>query len=151
MDNAFGRCALTSISRTMRGLEPYFAEGALSICSVWACYVLLMPPSNFATYPASFYLADWLVNGEQAWGVVAAIAAALKVVGLGITWRRPHSELAIVCRCFGLGLSGFFWTLMGLSTVVGNPDTLFGMPAIIMIASSAWWTLARFPTIPGDT
>lgn len=126
--------------RLMRRHDIYVLEGFLLLSSFWATFVLFTPPSNFATFPHAFDLIASLDGHENMWAAFAAVAAIVKFVGLLLTASMPSSGRAL--RAFGLAMSGLFWTVMGVSTVAGNPDTLFGLPGMLM-GVLAWWALLR--------
>lgn len=101
-------------------------EVFLTGCSLWAAYALAHPPSNFTTYPGAFFLAASLVNDEWMWAAFAAIAAMMKLVGLLVGWFSFRNPVSVAMRYIGLGMSAVFWLTMSVSTIYGNPDTLFG-------------------------
>lgn len=84
---------------------------------------------------------------EPDWGLFAAISAMLTALGLTLLALRVVFSTGLVMRCIGLLMSGFFWTLMGCSFLIGNPDSVAAVP-LILLGASAWWTLIRFPTVP---
>jgi hypothetical protein len=142
------------ISRKLLWAEQYAAEVVLTTASIWACYVLLTPPSNFEKFPESFALAETLQGHEVAWGIIAAIGATLKMAGLFVcalrsTQGKAPGGISYTLRCSGLFISGVFWGLMGISSLWGNPDSLFGLWGILA-AVTAWWILIRFPIVPGE-
>ena len=135
-----------AVPERMARLEAYAIEVMLSLSSLWAAWVLLAAKRDpFTTFRVAFALATRL-GSEHHWAYVALIGAATKLIGLGLS-RTPFICTALILRLSGLGISGAFWFLLGLSTVLGNPDTLFGFP-ITLLGASAWWLLIRFPTLP---
>ena len=105
--------------------------------SFWACWVLLTPPSNFNRYSDTFAMIERLSSNEVVWGLLVGVAAVLTLFGLvgsvGLGYRR-----ALTARCLGLMISGSFWFSMGISTVTGNPDTLFGVPGGVFPGAVAY-------------
>jgi hypothetical protein len=143
-------CVSHRISRSMRWAEQYVAEAVLTTASVWAAYVLITPPSNFASFPASFAFVESLQGHEAGWAIIALLGATMKAGGLALLWRARTVKAVTISyymRCFGLIISGFFWGLMGLSALIGNPDSLFGIWGILG-GITAWWILIRFPVLP---
>lgn len=132
----------------LRALESFRVELVLIPCSIWAAYCLWAPPSNFEAFPAGWHLARQLLPTEWMWGLLAAIAATVKLIGLSLSFSNRLVVFSTICRCVGLGISGTFWFLIGLSTTTGNTDSLYG-PLAIAMALSAWWVLIRLPAIPG--
>lgn len=130
-------------------MEFYTDEVYLTIASFWASYVLFTPPPNFATYPQSFAFVESIQGHEITWATLALAGATLKITGLAIRLKmsRP-TTLSLALRTIGLGISGFFWTLMGISSLWGNPDSLFGIWGALM-GIAAWRVLVRFLLEPG--
>jgi hypothetical protein len=116
-------------------------ESILILCSAWAAFVLFTPPSNFGQFPLTFALTEAIIQPEYGWAWFAAIAAMVKLAGLAC-YRPPWAGPLL--RCTGLAMSGTFWFVMGASTMVGNPDTLFGFCGLMM-GFLAWWSLFRVP------
>ena len=139
--------AFAHLSRRMLSLERFGVETFLFVCSTWAARRLLTPPSNFAGYEAGFAFMAAMKLHEADWGVGIAVAAVLQLVGLGLAGLRRSPMLSMQMRCIGLLMSGFFWTVIGSSFLVGNPDTIAGVP-LVLLGCSAWWTLLRFPSLP---
>lgn len=142
-------CVTHSISAKMRFVEPYKTEVFLTLCSTWAAWVLYHPPSNFISFPASFAIAERMQGQEWVWASAALIGAILKACGLILSLAREAPSISFYMRCTGLIISGIFWTVMGTSATLGNPDTLFGVPGFLM-GLSAVWVLLRFPKMPSD-
>lgn len=142
-------CLTNSISSKMRRAEPYKSEVVLTLCSFWAAFVLYNPPSNFASFPAAFAIAERMQGAEWLWATAALSGALIKTLGLMLTAASEAQTFAFWCRCMGLVISGIFWGAMGTSTTLGNPDTLFGVPGILM-GLTAVWVLLRFPRMPSD-
>lgn len=132
----------------LRSLENFRVELVLIPCSIWAAKCLWTPPSNFAAFPAGWHVAMELLPEEWMWGLWAAVAGATKSIGLLLSFSNRLIVSSTLFRCIGLGLSGTFWFLLGLSTMLGNSDSLNG-PMQIVMAISAWWVLIRLPAIPG--
>lgn len=146
----FGEHCLTNrISKRMLFLEPYRAEGVLIICSLWAAFVLYNPPSNFASFPASFAIAERMQGSEAAWATLALVGALLKMFGLVFLGNPRLAMTSFVLRVAGLVVSGIFWMIMGISATIGNFDSLFGVPGFMM-GVTAVWILFRFPVSPTD-
>jgi hypothetical protein len=116
-------------------------EILLTISSMWAFVVLETGPSNFATFSRTFLLMQDVMR-EEYWGIFALIASALKATGVLLALVPRTAASGTVLRCFGLGMSAAFWSLAGFSTVVGNPDTLFGFNGILL-GAAAWWSIVR--------
>jgi hypothetical protein len=131
---------LPAVVRYLRERDLWAIEVFLLISSCWAASVLLRPPSNFAQFPSAFGIAEMLSRNEQLWGYLVACAAGLKIIG--ITFYFKHRTIGVVLRCMGLACGGTFWCMMGLSTVIGNPDTLFGFAGFMMGVLS-WWSILR--------
>ncbi len=139
---------LKEIRRTLNGLvalaSPYrnirHIEIGLSLYSLWAAFVLLHPPSNFAAFPESFWLAKKMADHEQFWGLFAISAAGTKIVGIMLT-KLNHYRPGALFRVIGLSMSGVFWTIMGISAVWGNLDTMFGGSGLIFGPLALWFAL----------
>lgn len=132
------------------GTEPYLVEVYLSVASLWAAFVLFTPPSNFASFPMSFALVESIQGQESAWATMALVGAILKIIGLAIRLLLPlrMTVTSYLMRSMGLAFSGFFWMLMGVSALVGNPDSLFSIWGPLT-ALAAWRTLVKFLLKPG--
>lgn len=126
----------------LRSSDVRLIEIGVTINSLWASLVLLTGPSNFARFPNAFYLVDRLQEEESFWGWFALIAAALKILSLSSVFGYLKLPGARYYRWTGLSMSGVFWCLMGASTLVGNPDTLFGFGGF-MLGLASWWALVR--------
>ena len=137
-------CTLMRLSRWMLRIEVFAPEWFLALCSLAACYSLWHEPSNFDGYPAHYSLMARIQRHEEAWATLILFGAVLKVVGLGLTFLRSHSDFAYGARVAGLCISGLFWLVLGASYLEGDPDDLFG-PICMLMGLVAWWTLARFP------
>ena len=142
-------CLTNTASMKMRSIEPYKVEVVLTLCSLWAAWVLYHPPSNFSTFPAAFAIAERMQGQEWIWATAALVGAALKAIGLILTLASEAPSISFYMRCSGLIISGIFWTVLGTSATLGNPDTLFGVPGFLM-GLSALWILVRFPKMPSD-
>ena len=126
----------------LRRTDVPVVEFMLSLASIWAAVVLALPPSNFAAFPKAFSWVNSLESQEAFWATFAALAAALKVVGLLVSDWKPG--LGGLLRCTGLAASGMFWTAMGVGAIWGNPDTLFAFCGL-MWGIMSWWSLLRVP------
>lgn len=142
------RCVSTRVQKRMTELEPYKTEGVVISCNLWAAYVLAKPPSNFISFPAAFRLAERLTRDESVWASWILLAGLLGLFGLAtLAIRGPLvRELSFAIRCVALGMSAAFWLLMGTSAFLGNPDTLFGVPAGMALGVSCLWVLIRLPS-----
>jgi hypothetical protein len=108
----------------------WIMELKLAIDSLWGCWVLLTGPSNFHTFGDSFALAAHIEDNETIWGVTAGIAALLILLGGAMAWVQTQPRWATVCRTLGLLVVGSFWFCLGVSTMAGNTDTLFGVKGV---------------------
>lgn len=142
-------CVSRTISKRMLSLEPYALEGFLTLCSFWAAYVLFTPPSNFAAFPKAFAFVEQMQGKESLWATMVLVGAASKAIGLALVAVPPAGGVSFILRCVGLMISGFFWTVIGISSMLGNPDTLMGFPGFLM-GLSAVWVLLRFPVNPAE-
>lgn len=140
---------LTRMGDWMLRVELLFGpETIIALCSLWASDKLLSPPSNFAGHLAAYSMARSIISDEQSWGVGAGVGAIVHIVGLALLSLRAAPLVSIICRCFGLIVSGFCWSVMGWSFLLGDLDSLPAMP-FILIGVVALWTLLRFPLVPG--
>lgn len=112
-------------------------EIMLILGSMWACFVLITGPSNFDAAPASYALAREVIDDEQTWGVIAGVAALTKICGLMVTWFG-YVNTGFSLSLTGLLMSGLFWTFMGISYFLGNPDSLFVMTGGILFGTFAF-------------
>ena len=129
--------------------DKYAIEVALTCASLWAAYVLYTPPSNFAAFHAGFALAETLQSQESKWAFLALLAALLKIFGIGFQTRKKYPTIfSDLLRLLGLGISGTFWLILGVSTIWGNPDTLFGVWGVLA-GLLAWWGILKFIVYPG--
>lgn len=119
-------------SRTTLRLADYcwVMELLVALDSAWGCWALLTGPSNFAKFTDTFALAAHLEANETAWGAAAGLAALLILLGGLVARLRMYLQWAIVIRSLGLIVAGSFWFCLGVSTVIGNNDTLFGMKGV---------------------
>lgn len=136
------------MSGRMLQAERYGVEVLLAASSLWAASRLLTPPNNFVLYASNYAMAERLQASELLWGLLAAASCLLEIAGLLVGAFRIAQPIGLALRCFGLVLGGFFWSVIGWSFFMGNPNTIAGLPFALM-GASAWWTLLRFPTIPG--
>lgn len=127
--------------------ELFGAETILAICALWAAHTLLSGPSNFIRHHADYALLVEIMRNESRWGFLAAAACLFHVLGLGFLTLETAPTLSVSSRCLGLFLSGFLWSVIGWSFLLGNPDSLTAVP-LIMIGLTALWTLMRFPFVP---
>ncbi len=139
--------AFCRLARFMLSAERFGMECLLAVCNMWAAHKLTTPPSNFQFYESGYAFMKGLQIHEPDWGLFAAISAMLTALGLTLLALRVVFSTGLVMRCIGLLMSGFFWTLMGCSFLIGNPDSVAAVP-LILLGASAWWTLIRFPTVP---
>lgn len=144
--NAVSRMA--RLTREMLVAERFGVELIVTISSVWAAWKMLSGPSNYAFCPNDYALLVHFQLREQGAGFFAAIAALLMTIGLSGTLLGSCLSCSTWFRCIGLAMGGVFWTVLGVSFVFGNPDSVAGVPFILMGISS-WWTLIRFPSVPG--
>jgi len=105
-------------------------ELTIAIDSLWGAWVLFTGPSNFRTFTDTFALAARIENNEMTWALASLIAAVMIFCGGAATWWQVRPRWAIVLRSFGLIIAGAFWFCLGVSTVAGNPDSLFGMKGV---------------------
>lgn len=127
----------------LRRADIQVLEITLTLSSIWAAYVLFTGPSNFHTFPSAFDLAERLAGHESTWGGAATVAAVAKVMGTAMTPVGTLHTLGVRLRVIGLALSGAFWLVLGVGTLWGNPDTLFGFSGGIMMGVLALWSAVR--------
>lgn len=138
---------LNRLSRCMLRMELYAIEVTLTVCSLWAASCLLTPPSNFAANANSWAFLQSMQIHETTWGLLAAGGAITKAVGLALLLFDFLPALSLLLRCTGLAISGFLWSVIGVSFLLGNSDSVASIP-LIMLGASSWWTLVRFPCVP---
>lgn len=120
----------------MRTADVYVFE-LFAICSsFWAAWVLTTGPSNFSVYSATFLVVQTILPDEKFWGAFAFLSAMIKSAGILLGWRQFYNKNSLYFRIVGMQMSALFWTLMGASTVYGNPDTLFGMIGLFLGVAS---------------
>lgn len=139
------QAAFDRLSLRMLNAERFMVEIFLCISSIWAAAKFLTLPKYFTLYMSGYAFLTDLNITEQDWGLIAAIAAALKIIGLTMTMFRFCRGCGLAMRCVGLLISGFFWNVLGLSFLMGNSDSVTAIPMALM-GCAAWWTLIRFPT-----
>ena len=102
-----------------------FEVGAI-IMSCMAARVLLTDQQYFDRKPAFQWITLHMTGQEWVWGIIAALAALLKAVGLLCSFARSEEtvEYAFIAREIGWGLSAFFWTCLGLSTWIWEPGNI---------------------------
>ncbi len=137
------------LSARLFAAEPYAIESFLALISIWGAWALFHPPSNFAAYRGAYLWISSIDSVEEHWASLLVLNAALTVSGLVLCLVFRRHSLGLTARLGGLAISGFFWTLLGLSTLLGNIDTLLGFP-VFLIGVSAWVVLLRFPTMPSS-
>lgn len=116
-------------------------EVLLMLNSLWAAHLLLGRPALFETYPAAFALPAMLAVSEWYWGIFATVAAVIKASGIAMALRHIGNgipPISRVIRIIGLSMSAFLWGIFGMSSVLGNPDSLFGFSGVIMSAFAIW-------------
>jgi hypothetical protein len=133
--------------RALQSLDRYALSCIIILSSLWAAWVLATPPGNFATFPASFKYAAIFHLSEAEWSIAPLVGAMLHIAGLSIRLWTDHVNAARFIGFVGLSLQTMFWLYMGLSTMVANPDTLFGF-AGAMIGVGGAWRLGRYGWSP---
>lgn len=141
------RC-MVRLTRKMLLAERVGVELIVTVCSVWAAWKMLTGPSNYSLCPHDYALLVHFQVREQGAGFFAAISAVMMTLGLSGSWLHFCPLCSTWFRCVGLAMGGVFWTVLGVSFLVGNPDSVAGVPFALM-GISAWWTLIRFPSAPG--
>lgn len=123
-------------------IELFFLLG-----NFWAAWVLMHSPSSFDSFPKAFALVRSLEISEPVWGVLALISALCFTWGnLWGIWRKDASlKLSYIPRLLGFSCSALFWLPMGVSTMIGNPDTLFGFLGFLVGTFSLWSVLRLSP------
>jgi hypothetical protein len=127
----------------LRMRDIYVLEVLLIFNSCWAAYVLLSRPHLFFNNVGTFAIASLLLHNEWDWAKLALCAAALKAIG--VAWALAVNKVnlfGIMIRLAGLCLSGVFWCTMGISSMVGNPDSIFSFGGVVM-GIFAWWSVIR--------
>lgn len=114
----------------------------LSLSSIWAFLILVFSPFHFSGQESNYRNILGLSGRENFWAAFAFIAALMKLFGLSLVYLRKKKDSSLIPRYIGLSMSGVFWCLMGASTIVGNPDTLFGFTGFLM-GIVAWWSVLR--------
>lgn len=138
---------LDRLAKWMIRAELYGVEVILCICSLWAATHLLAPGNTFASYSPGFAFMRYVIMRDDYWGFIAAVAVLAKVSGLSLFMLGLAPGPSMALRCVGLMISSFFWTMVGASFLIGNPNSIAGVP-LILLGASAWWTLLRFPAVP---
>lgn len=131
--------------RTLLFLDRWLPSWVVLLSSIWATWVLLSPPSNFAAFPVAFRYTAWM--SEVEWAIVLLISLSLHGIGL---WLRTRKADIAAARLIGfIGLSGqtVFWLYFGASTILANPDTLFGFTGM-MVGVTGAWRLCRYGWAP---
>jgi len=150
VDKLTRACYMNALVIWMKSVAPYAIEGYLTLCSIWAAYVLATPPTNFSAFPRAFALVAQIESDETWWATFIGMAALFHLIGGVFLPFRRLQTISLMMRVVALGMSWMFWTVMGTSTVIGNPDSLYGAPAI-GIGFLAFWILVQFPKIPGES
>lgn len=141
---------LLAFSERLRHFEKYVMEVVLALCSLWASVVFFQDPISLAdTYGNYFALLSQLHNSAQVWGFVTGLAAIFLFWGLFVCLYLRQPEMGLIFRCLGLGLTGTFWALAGVSALLAHPASIGGI-TMTLLGFSAWWILLRFPSVPQD-
>lgn len=104
----------------------------LALASSWGAWVLIHPPSNFERFHDSFALVSAMSTNEFGWAAFIAFAAILQWYYTICVWFGVRNALRFLSAMFALPCHAFFWLVMGGSTVLGNHDTLFGVPMMLV-------------------
>lgn len=117
-------------------LHRVWPEVILVPCSLCAWHALLSAPATHETFPVGFHLALEIADQRQ-WGWIVGIGAVAKVLGLLLCLIPPLRLPGQICRTAGLSVSGAFWFIAGLGTLLANPEGLFGACGVVL-GVSAW-------------
>ena len=135
--------------QTLRSYVPIGFEIGMCVLSIRAAYVLLTNPLYFDQNEHNFHVIELITPDEWKWGVLASIAAALKIVAfLGFAASTEAMvEWAFLVRAAGWSCSVVFWTSMGVSFLAWNPNTLSSGSTLMLGLFSLGMVLAG-PVLP---
>ena len=140
--------ALERFSHRVEAVERYWTELILIAASVWVGASFATGPADFAILYGDYYdLLERIHTSARFWGAFALVAALSKTMGLVLCLGFHRYRVSLAIRCLGLGMSGFFWTVAGISCLMVNPRTVGGA-LMALTGMSAWRVLVRFPSMP---
>ena len=134
---------------TLRSSVPIGFEIGMCVLSLRAAYVLFSNPLYFDQNEHNFHVIDLITPEEWKWGVLASIAATLKIVGfLGFfASTEAMVERAFLVRAAGWACAFVFWSCMGVSFLAWNPNTLSSGSTLMLGIFSLGMVLAG-PVLP---
>ncbi len=144
--------AINRLLAAPRRAEPYAAEIFLCLSDAWCAKCLLSNPRAFQTSKDYYFLLKDLDASQDFWVYYCLTASLLMIVGLGLV-HLPKSyrarEAGFGMRLVGLGMSAFFWTVVGASFLLANVDAIPSMP-VLLIGLATFFYMGRTPVMPDD-
>lgn len=135
--------AYSSFLLLLRLSDIYVLEILLILNSLWAAWVLMTGPSNFSAQPTAYQIMMGVSVNEGFWGIFALVSAAVKIAGISASYLLGRKCIwCLTVRSIGLSMSGVFWCTVGITVMIGNPDSLFCFGAIVL-GVFAWWSVIR--------
>lgn len=116
--------------------EIWLTPWVLTVASMIAAKLLLLPPSNFREF-GSFHLVEIICPSEPTWAAAFIAGCALFVVGRVAIAVLPLRLWNILLAWTGIALQVFLWGLFSLAAVIGDPDSLMAWAAVVFTGGSA--------------
>ena len=132
---------MTSLVRRLRPIFSWarnrailgFEIGTIAL-SLFAARTLLTDQEYFDHKPAYNWVTVHVTGQEWVMGTFAALAALLKIVGLICLFAKTDKtiEYAFIAREIGWGISAVFWSTMGVSIWVWDPNNISGGSTLVI-------------------
>lgn len=119
-------------------VDRYFVSWQLIASSLWASWVLAKPPSNFTAFPIAFKYVSGLGLSEELISGLLLVGVLLHLSGLLLRLVFHALCLARFLGFVGVSIQTIFWSYMGGSSMVANPDTLFAAIGLVLGVGGAW-------------
>ena len=138
------------LAQKMRALEVYAPEVMLTSASAWAVKCLVADPLRFSRPALSAYFQFIRADGGglHKWLYLLVLGVALKAAGLVLLGSRRCWGMSCLLRCAGLAISLCWWTVLGVSWLLADGNSIAGY-VLLLVGLAAAWTLLRLPALPG--
>ena len=136
------------IRHLLAKIGPYAAEIVIALCITWCARCLALSPANMVGPFARYYDVMLAIDRhEWVWAALSEAAAIALWTGLAcISWPGLNA-LSLAARILGLALAAFFLSVLGISWVIANTDSLASVPMLVL-GLLGFLVLVRGPAIP---
>ena len=131
----------------VRNWRAYLMEASYSLLSAFLAFTLMRDDLTPQTNPPIYGALELIRMDPDQFGLIAAAAATLKIVGLFVCLVDGASRAGALLRLAGLGMSGFLWIALGLTIYLRNPLAITWLPLCFLGAQAAGAMIA-YPAMP---